>query len=307
MKKYLPHIVLSVIVVAGGIYYAVSANKGNAPTNNTAQDAGVTMDHGVSEQPVAQSHRSYDVQLTSNTGNIKPGQPTVITYKIVNNKKEVLKDFTIAHEKLMHFLLVRKDLQNFQHLHPNFNEQIGEFSINVTFPVDGPYRLFPDFTPTPENPQKLPVTLTYDVNVGDQSKYTPQTVSVDTAAKKSVGGYTVNFYIPDALKSQTQTDYSLVVEQPNEPVTLESYLGAMGHGVIIKEGTLDFIHTHAGGMDMENMENMDMGSMEHMGHQGEPDTMDFSTTFPESGTYKIFTQFQVKGKVYTTDHVVKVD
>jgi hypothetical protein len=35
--------------------------------------------------------------------------------------------------------------------------------------------------------------------------------------------------------------------------------------------------------------------------------IDFSTRFPETGIYKIFTQFQHNGKVITTDYVVRVN
>jgi hypothetical protein len=305
MKKYIPYIALGLILIAGGIYYAVSAKKGNNPENiNTVDHA--AMGHDSSGQPVAKSHRGYDVQVTSDTSNIRPGQATKINYKIVNDKKEVVKDFTVAHEKLMHFILVRKDLQNFQHLHPDFNQQTGEFSVNVTFPTDGPYRLFPDFTPTPENPQKLPVTVSVDVNVGDQTKYKPLSPIVDTATSKTSEGLTIDYFFGSTPRAGAQLDYGLTISDPNidAQVQLESYLGAMGHGVIIKESTLDFIHTHAEGMMMEGM---DMSSAEHAGHVGEPDTIDFSTTFPEPGTYKIFTQFQHKGKVFTTDYVIKVN
>lgn len=306
MKKYIPYIVLGVILIAGGIYYAVSAQKGNAPeSTNTVDHA--AMGHDSSVQPVAQSHRSYVAQVTSDTSNIKPGQSTKITYMVLNDRKEVLKDFAVAHEKVMHFILVRKDLQNFQHLHPDFNQQTGEFSVNVTFPTDGPYRLFPDFTPTPENPQKLPVTVSYDVNVGDQAKYKPQRLTVDTAISKTASGFKIDYFFGSTPRAGAQLDYGLTISDPNvdEQVQLESYLGAMGHSVIIKENTLDFIHTHATGMDMEGMEGMT--AAEHAGHVGEPDTVDFSTTFPEAGKYKIFTQFQVKGKVVTTDYTVSVN
>ena len=147
MKKYIPLIALGAILIAGGIYYAVSAQRGNAPKNaNTVDHA--AMGHGTSTS-IDQSHRGYNLQLTSSTENINPDQPTKISYKVTNDKGEVLKDFTVAHEKIMHFILVRKDLQGFQHLHPDFNQSTGEFSVNVTFPTDGLYRIFPDFTHTP--------------------------------------------------------------------------------------------------------------------------------------------------------------
>lgn len=300
MKKYIPYIALVILLLIGGIYYA-STNKSSTPEITNA------LNQENSDQPVAQSHRGYNVQVTSDTSNIKPGQATKVTYKIVNDRKEVLKDFTVAHEKIMHFILVRKDLQNFQHLHPEFNPQTGEFSVNVTFPDDGPYRLFPDFTPTPENPQKLPVTVNFDLSVGDQSKYKALPLTVDTATSKSSGGLTIDYYFGNTPKAGAQLDYGLTISDPNidEQVQLETYLGAMGHGVILKEDTLDFIHTHATGMEMEGMEGMT--AAEHAGHVGEPDTIDFSTTFPEPGKYRIFTQFQYKKKIYTTDYTIIVN
>ncbi len=300
MKKYIPYIALVILLLIGGIYYA-STNKSSTPENTNA------LNQENSDQPVAQSHRGYNVQVTSDTSNIKPGQVTKVTYKIVNDRKEVLKDFTVAHEKIMHFILVRNDLQNFQHLHPDFNQNTGEFSVNVAFPADGPYRLFPDFTPTPENPQKLPVTVNFDLNVGDQTKYKPQPLIADAATSKTSGGLTIDYYFGNTPKAGAQLDYGLTISDPNidEQVQLETYLGAMGHGVILKEDTLDFIHTHATGMEMEGMEGMT--AAEHAGHVGEPDTIDFSTTFPEPGKYRIFTQFQYKKKIYTTDYTIIVN
>lgn len=310
MKNFPIKLVLVILasgLVAWGAYYTITTIKNDKSQNSMDMMNSGSMGHDMASMSTDQSHRGYDVQVTSDTRNIRPGQTTKISYKIVNDKKEVLKDFTVAHEKLMHFILVRKDLQNFQHLHPEFNQQTGEFTVNVNFPSDGPYRLFPDFTPTPENPQKLPVTVSYDVNVGDQTKYKAQPLTVDTATSKTSEGLTIDYYFGNTPQAGAQLDYGLTISDPkiNEQVQLESYLGAMGHGVIIKENTLDFIHTHAAGMDMGAMEGM--SAAEHAGHVGEPDTVDFSATFPEAGKYKIFTQFQVKGKVITSDYTVSVN
>jgi hypothetical protein len=299
MKKYI--IILVCIPVALGGYFAYAKSKSNQKVSDSVDHA------AMSHESADQSHRGYDVQLTSSVEDIRPGQPTKLAYKIVNDKGEVLKDFMVAHEKIMHLIVVRKDLQGFQHLHPEFNQSTGEFTTNITFPNDGPYRIYPDFTPTPENPQKLTVTVNKDINVGDLSKYKAQPVVAETVTTKSADGFNVDYYFGSTPRAGTQLDYGLTVSNPkvDEQVQLEPYLGAMGHGVIIKEGTLDFIHTHAEGMDMEGMDHM--SASEHAGHQGEPDTMDFSTVFPEAGTYKIFTQFQVTGKVITTDYVIKVN
>jgi hypothetical protein len=96
----------------------------------------------------------------------------------------------------------------------------------------------------------------------------------------------------------------LIVEKGNQPVSLENYLGALGHSVVLKEGTLDYIHTHAGeqGDSMEHRE--------HGGHAMPPaqqeNKIDFSTIFPHAGIYRIFTQCQHHGNVLTTAYTVAV-
>ena len=63
----------------------------------------------------------------------------------------------IVHEKIMHFIVIRKDLANFQHVHPDFNSSTGEFTLsNLTLPSDGEYRLFADFTPTASQMNAIP-------------------------------------------------------------------------------------------------------------------------------------------------------
>ena len=293
-------IIVAIIAVAlsGGALYTYNYSK-----NNTAVDHTGAEHETENTQPVDQSHRSYQLEVISDTLNIKPNQPTTITYRVKNDKGAILKNYEVTHEKIMHFILVRKDLQQFQHLHPEFNQSNGEFSVQVTFPTDGTFRIFPDFTPGDENPMKLPVTLNQDINVGDPSKLTPQQVKVDSSPSKTVEGYAITYKLnPSQPISQNEFTYTLTVSRNGQPVTdLEPYLGALGHSVILKEGTLDFIHTHAGEAAPSGM---DHGAMTTSNRSG-PD-ISFSTTFPEGGSYRLFTQFQHQGKIITTDYTIQV-
>lgn len=297
MDKYVFAIIAAVILAAGGFYFIKSQRRS------------VSTDQG----PVAQSHRSYEIEVVSGVANVKPQQSARIIYKIKNDKGEILKNFAIAHEKIMHFILVRHDLQYFQHLHPEYNELTGEFTVDATFPANGLYRLFPDFTPgEDDNPQKLPVTAFTDIEVGDLSAYSPTPISTGTQNNKLADGYEIIYLFPqpDQLQAQRELTYSLLVEKNGEPVNnLENYLGAKGHSVIIKEKTLDYIHTHALD-DKKGLEPAVHGG-EHVAKQKQAtvqgNQIDFSTTFPNSGIYKIFTQFQHQGKVVTTDYVLKVN
>lgn len=265
---------------------------------------------GMGGRAVDQSHRSYELELTSNTEGTKPQELKKITYKIKNDKGQVLKNFETVHEKIMHFIVVRKDLQNFQHLHPEFNQVTGGFTVSVTFPSDGPYRVFPDFTSGDDNPQKLPATVFADLNVGDIKNYKAQAVIADKQPNKTVDGYEITYSLPAILEQKKEVQYSLMINKNGQPVTnLNNYLGALGHSVILKADTLDFIHTHAG-----DKPGMNQGT--DMGHTSETTMMqneanrgpqiNFTTTFSSSGVYKIFTQFQHVGKVITTDFVAEV-
>lgn len=262
---------------------------------------------------VVQSHRSYEIEVTQKppANQLPLNKPVTIDYRIKNDKGEIVKNFAIAHEKLMHVIVVRKDLTQFQHLHPIFNQKTGEFSVDVVFAVDGPYRFFADFTPGQDNPQKLPVTVYEDIRVGDLKTYKAETVSVHGQNTNSVNGYTITYLFPDTkeLQSQQEITYSLLVEKDGKPVDdLENYLGAKGHSVILKDGTLDYIHTHAIAADAR--QNKEGHSMEHGAIQQQArvqgNTIDFATILPERGIYKIFTQFQHEGKVYTSEYTIEV-
>lgn len=297
MKKSLQaFLVVLVLAIVGAVFAFNLWKNGN------------TMSGEHAKQAADQSHRSYELELTAKADNIEPQKSTKITYKIKNDKGEVIKNYEVVHEKIMHFIVVRKDLQNFLHLHPEFNQQTGEFSVNVTFPTDGPYRIFPDFTPRDDNPQKLPVTVFADINVGDTKNYKAQLVISDKQPNKTVDEYEISYSLPAILEQQKEVQYSLMVNKNGQPVNnLDKYLGALGHSVILKADTLDFIHTHAG-------DKPDMSQGVGMGHTSENTMMQnetrgpqigFTTTLPSSGVYKIFTQFQHEGKVVTTDFVVE--
>lgn len=245
-------------------------------------------EHAGESQVEVQSHVGYKLILTSEASGIKTGQPTLLSYKIQNTDGEILKDFETVHEKIMHFIVVRHDLQEFQHLHPKFDISSGEFSVDLVFPRDGKYRIFPDFTPGESiNPMALPVTIFEDIEIGTTKN--EMAIKPDEKNIKTVDGYEIEFEAPEKIEANESVTYSINVSKKGQPINdLENYLGALGHSVILKTEDLDFIHTHA-------LEGNAMGPK-----------IDFSTTFPEAGLYKIFIQFQHDGKVLTTDQVVSV-
>lgn len=131
MKRLLILLVV-VLLLGGGLYMISNAQLGNGSQEHNGHTG------EANNKPIAQSHRSYEIDVTQKprTNQITLNEPTRIKYRIKNDKGEIFKDFAIAHEKIMHFIVVRKDLMQFEHLHPDFNEETGEFSVDVVFTVD---------------------------------------------------------------------------------------------------------------------------------------------------------------------------
>ena len=57
----------------------------------------------------------------------------------------MVRDFDVEHTKRMHVIVVRRDMTGFQHLHPTQRAD-GTWSVPVTLPDAGTYRVFADFS-----------------------------------------------------------------------------------------------------------------------------------------------------------------
>lgn len=217
------------------------------------------------------------LELTSDMSQVQAGQTVELRYHVLNDEGEVEKDFELSHEKLMHLVVVRDDLTQFQHLHPELNKETGEWSVDLSFAEPGRYELFADFVP-----EHLPQTvLSFSVTVDGELQTVPLELTTETT--QTVGPYTVTSSFPESVSTGEAVNYSFEVTQDGKKVTLEDYLGAKGHSVLLLEGAADYLHTHPNG-----------------------ESLSFQTLFEKPGRYKAFTQFQVAGQLYTVERVFDV-
>lgn len=243
-----------------------------------------------------QSLRSYSIHSNSTGKTYAVNIPAEYSFSIMDQEGNTLKNFAITHTKPMHVIVVRKDLAYFQHIHPLYNSASGTFTFeDLMFPVDGDYRIFADFAvedgKMDDMGMPLAITLSQDVSVGSQANYEPQEIG-NEETNKTFEGLQIVLNTHGQLKTGAESMLMFYLSENGNPVVdLEPYLGALGHSVILREGTLDFIHAHP----MENLSATQTGNV------------DFMVDFPDPGRYKLFTQFQRNSKVITTDFVVTVD
>lgn len=219
------------------------------------------------------------IELTSDLSTVQAGEWAELRFLVLNEDGEVMKEFERVHEKLMHLIVVREDLTQFQHLHPELDEESGEFSVNLSFEEAGPYMIYADFMP-----EHLSQTVLHtEVSVSGVEDFVGVTLSTNPLDVFEAGPFTVTPSFPEELTTGEELHFSFEVEADGKMVVLEDYLGAKGHCVILREGTLDYLHTHPA-----------------------EDALAFDAVFDEPGLYQSFTQFQVDGQIYTFDFAFEV-
>ncbi|OGZ70740.1 MAG: hypothetical protein A3F47_00470 [Candidatus Staskawiczbacteria bacterium RIFCSPHIGHO2_12_FULL_38_11] len=294
MKNKLIVVIIIILIIMFGII--VFAFKGMAPlkiiTNNSVY---CSSDGKLTNTMPIQSHRSYCLKSDVNGKTYSVNAQSQYSFSVVDDQGNTLKDFEVTHTKAMHVIVVRKDLANFQHVHPEFDKATGIFTLKyLTFPADGIYRIFADFAPAGGQKDAmglpLPVTLFDDVSVGIGESY----ASTPLGSQRWTDvfdGYQADLSYGSSLVSGQERELAFTIKNNEMPVKdLQGYLGALGHTVILREESLDFIHAHP----KEDVDAKQTG------------TINFVVNFSEAGKYKVFTQFQRDGKIFTNDFVVSV-
>ncbi len=323
------------LMMGGGMLAAGcgGGEKGDVPADSTAAatTGGHHHDDPASEM-TAHTH-STRLEFSSQPAEIAPGKPFTMTLKIVDAKSgEPVKDFDVVHEKLLHLILVSSDLGWFNHIHPEYKGD-GVFTVQTTMPRAGGYKLYADYTPkggehevaehlfaTASAPAVAPPGVTApDTMQG--AWMVKRVTSIPEGEPEFTGGdpYQVAL-MPMPSKLVAGEDAMLhfqVRDKDGTPLAeIEPYLGAMGHAVILSSDATTYLHTHP--MD---------GDMDHSAHgggapaagaakpapadakpaarNGAPDVM-FHTNFPKPGLYKVWGQFQHKGRIITAPFVVTV-
>ena len=95
--------------------------------------------------------RCYNVNIRFDPIAPETGTTTEFILSIADQKLgDQIKEFELAHDKLMHVIIVGEDLSYFAHIHPTIRNGNGDdtkFSISHTFPESGKYKIWVDFKP----------------------------------------------------------------------------------------------------------------------------------------------------------------
>ena len=201
------------------------------------------------------------------------GEDRRLAFRIVGRDGATVRRFDVAHAKRMHLVVVRRDLQSFQHLHPRMDRD-GTWSVQADLPAGGVYRMYADF-----QVGGAKTALGQDVHVAGQ--YRPRGLAAASRSSRAGGAYDVVLDAGGARSGRTG-HLSFTVRRHGRTLTgVQPYLGARGHLVALREGDLAYLHTHP---ERETRTRGPIG---------------FGVAYPSAGRYRLFLQFRDRGRVRT--------
>src|SRR3954468_10661027 len=154
---------------------AVDPPPGTPETSGEAHGMGA-MDAAQAVRGLAVSDDGLTLELATRTA--RPGKRFTLSFRIADRDGATVRDFDVEHTKRMHFIVVRRDMTGFQHLHPT-QQPDGSWTVPVTLRDAGAYRVFADFS-VDDTPRTLADDLTVDGVVRSQELPRPaQSVDVD--------------------------------------------------------------------------------------------------------------------------------
>ena len=251
--------------------------------------------------------RDYAMQFSTEPRVVEAGERATLRFAIHHpGSGELVRDFAMVHDRRYHLFVISQDMAHFEHIHPE-QDPDGSWTIDVTLPLAGYYKVLSDFVPSGGTAQFIArplVTRGHDGDLaGDSARLVP-----DTDFTRTVGDLTatltldpptfvaglyghLNFFLRDAATGEPATD-------------LQAYLGAFGHTLILNEDMSEYVHSHP--IDLSTGFDDEAGPMLFMLPMGvDPETLSggpevtFDALMPAAGRYRAFTQFRRNDEIRT--------
>ncbi len=217
---------------------------------------------------------------------ITPNKPVPVQVKIPASVAKANND---AKSHQMHMVVVSNDLRFFDLVEASYkNSQ--NIEAKPKFPAPGDYTVFSDYNPLGEKEQ----IAVEKVSIPGKVPFPTELESFSKTKKVSDTKIDLNLSQNNLKAGKKVTlKFDLKQASSNKPVSdLKPYLGQKANLVVIKSSpsltNSDYIETKAVKDSPKNQ-------------------VHFTTKFPQSGTYKLWLQFNRNGKVNTTDFWVTVN
>ena len=201
----------------------------------------------------------------------------------------------------VHLIFVRSDLGAIVHVHPPIGAD-GRITERVTLPTPGRYRVVVDAYP------KVTGVL------GNFQLFRWITVAGKAVSKPlppfrpvvTVNGYRFALDHPPALHAIRAEFLNLTVTRPDGTAArFTPWFGALAHAIFFRAGSLDYFHTHVCAAGMTGCTSF-LGQTRVTGSATRPGQLRVGVLLPVPGTWRLFVQCKVDGRVLTAPFTLVV-
>lgn len=271
---------MAVGVACGGTQHADhngGASTAASPATTSASDA-AGEHHEHSGRGVTDVQDGYHLAMLATPAAV--GEQSRLSFRITGPTGAAQTRFQVEQERLMHVYVVRADLTDFYHIHPDMAAD-GTWSVPLTLSRPGPYHVVTEFVAL--DAQNEPHHLMLGANIVLPGSYSPEPLP-GPSQETTVDGYTVR--VEGTPIADQAVMLTLRITKGGAPVTdLEPYLGVYAHLTAFHQGDLQAVHIHP--------------HNEPSGNGPSPAELMVHTEFPAAGLYRMFIQFQTAGQLHT--------
>jgi hypothetical protein len=200
----------------------------------------------------------------------------------------------------IHLILVRSDLSALVHTHPPIRRD-GIVAGNIVLPTPGRYRVVVDAYPSTGSQRNLQLFRWITVPGAAPKQPLPPPASTTT-----VDGYRFTLQGRPRLKAIEPAFLHVTVTRPDgTSVTFTPWFGALAHAIFFRAGTLDYFHTHVCSPGASGCTAI-LGATKVTGSSSAPGKLTVGVLVPAGGTWRLFLQTRVDGRVLTAPFTLAV-
>jgi hypothetical protein len=249
--------------------------------------------------------QTYSLGGFAPTGPIAPHKPTTLTFAVELPGGKTLTRYKTGSgpHTGVHLIIVRDDLAYIIHEHPPIGPS-GILHQSVTFPAPGPYHVLVDVYP--DIPGGQP-NFQLSRNVTVTGAYHPIKLP-GFKARQVVDGIHFDMAPHGTIHAiQAAFLHVTITDAHGAPVHFVPWFGALAHAIFFQQGTLNYFHTHVCAPDAPNCGSLaGVPTSRVSGTSTAPGKITLGVLLPVPGTWRLFVQLKVHGRVVTAPFTLDV-
>jgi hypothetical protein len=252
--------------------------------------------------PTVGAAKTYELAQFKPARPVRAGTPTTVSFVIKQPNGQPLTHYKrgAGPHTGVHLIIVRRDLSTIIHQHPPIAAN-GVASVPVTFTEPGPYRVVIDAYPANVAQPNFQLFSTLRV----QGAYHPQPLPAFSSTQV-VDGFHFTLHGHPKLRAIEAGDLVMTVTDPHgRPATFTPWFGALAHAIFFRRGSLDYFHTHICAPGATGCTSV-LGGAKVTGTSSTPGKLTIGVLVPAPGTWRLFLQCKVNGRVMTAPFTLTV-